>query len=129
MILAVDQRAHPRHPLRLEARHQRLEQVAADAALAQVGIDLDGKHPAGRRLAEASLYARGMRAIGKLPGALIKGDGGSPVAALQKALKLGADGAFGSGTMIAVWNYQKTNAALADTGVAETGTLKALGVA
>ena len=83
----------------------------------------------GRRLAEASLYARGMRAIGKLPGALIKGDGGSPVAALQKALKLGADGAFGSGTMIAVWNYQKTNAALADTGVAETGTLKALGVA
>ena len=52
VVLAIDQRAHARHALRLEARDQRLEQLAADAALAQPGIDLDGEHPAGRRLAE-----------------------------------------------------------------------------
>ncbi len=86
---------------------------------------------AGRRLAEASLFARGMREIGKLPNALIKGDKSdkaSPIAALQKALKIGADGDFGSGTMLAVWNYQKTNAALADSGVADTATRTALKV-
>ena len=85
----------------------------------------------GRRLAEASLYARGMREVGKLPGALIKGDKGdksSPVAALQKALKVGADGSFGPGTMIAVWKYQTTSTELPDTGVADAETLKALGV-
>src|SRR5712691_9897972 len=52
MVLAIDQRAHARDTLLLETRDQRLEQRAADAALAQLGIDLDGEHPARRRLAE-----------------------------------------------------------------------------
>ncbi|MEI6558475.1 MAG: peptidoglycan-binding protein [Rhodospirillaceae bacterium] len=86
---------------------------------------------AGRRLAEASFFARGLRAIGRLEGALIKGDRGdrtSRIAALQTALKVGADGDFGPGTMIAVWSYQKSNAALQGTGVADAPTLSALGV-
>ncbi len=85
----------------------------------------------GRRLAEASLYARGMREVGKLPGALIKGDKGdktSRIAGMQKALKVGADGSFGSGTMLAVWKYQVASKELPDTGVADAGTLEALGV-
>src|SRR6266446_7769713 len=52
MVLAIDQCAHARDTLLLETRDQRLEQRAADAALAQPGIDLDGEHPARRRLAE-----------------------------------------------------------------------------
>lgn len=83
----------------------------------------------GRRLAEAALFARGLRGIGQLPGALIKGDDGPQVAALQKALKTGADGDFGSGTMIAVFNYQKARDSLPNTGVADAATLAALGVA
>jgi len=83
----------------------------------------------GRRLAEAALFARGLRGIGQLPGALIKGDDGSRVVALQKALKIGADGDFGPGTMIAVFDHQKDAASLAATGVADAATLAALGVA
>ena len=85
----------------------------------------------GRRLAEASLFARGLRGAGLLEGVLSKGDKGdktSRIAALQKALKIGADGAFGSGTMIAVWKHQKTVATLADTGVADAATLGGLNV-
>ena len=87
----------------------------------------------GRRLAEAALFARGLRDAGLIPAAtLIKGDKGdrtSPVAALQKALAIGADGDFGSGTMIAVWERQQANPNLTATGVADTDTLQALGVA
>ncbi len=86
----------------------------------------------GRRLAEASLAARGLRSAGQFQNALIKGDKGdhnSRIAAMQKALKIGADGIFGADTMVAVWKYQKTNAALTDTGVADSDTLTALGVA
>ncbi len=52
MVLAVDQGAHAGDTLLLEARDERVEQLAADAALAQLGIDLDGEPPARRRLAE-----------------------------------------------------------------------------
>jgi len=45
MVLAIDQGAHACDALLLEARDQRVEQLAADAALAQLGIDLDGEHP------------------------------------------------------------------------------------
>ena len=52
MVLAIDQGAHARHPPCLEARDQGIEQRAADATLALLGIDLDGEYPAGCRLAE-----------------------------------------------------------------------------
>ena len=84
----------------------------------------------GRRLAEAALFARGLRDAGIIPAAtLIKGDRGSPTAALQKALAIGADGDFGPGTMIAVWQRQKAAPDLTPTGVADADTLAALGVA
>lgn len=85
----------------------------------------------GRRLAEASLFARGMREIGKLPGALIKGDKGdktSRIGALQQALKVSVDGSFGADTMIAVWKFQKGDASLPSIGVADAATLTALNV-
>ncbi len=89
------------------------------------GVPTESNLP-GRRLAEASLYARGMRAIGKLPGALIKGDKSNQVAAMQKKLKIGDDGAFGAQTMIEVWKYQKKSTTLPDTGVADAATLQSL---
>src|SRR6185437_6351062 len=61
VILAIDQRAHARHAVLLEARDQRLEQRGARALQAELWLDLDGEHPAGRRLAE-------------LPGADLAGD-------------------------------------------------------
>jgi GH24 family phage-related lysozyme (muramidase) len=76
----------------------------------------------GRRLAEAALFARGLRGIGLLPGALIKGDRGDAVKPLQTALKLKADGIFGTGTMVSVWTHQ-VDTMLPPTGVADVATL------
>ena len=81
----------------------------------------------GRRLAEASLFARGLRSIALLSGALIKGDKGDSVRPLQTALKLKADGQFGSMTMVSVWTYQGT-AGLPTTGVADVATQSKIGL-
>ncbi len=82
----------------------------------------------GRRLAEAALFARGIRDTGLLPGALIKGDAGDPVKRLQSALRLTADGKFGTQTMVAVWSAQP-GIHQAPTGVADAATLTGLGLA
>jgi GH24 family phage-related lysozyme (muramidase) len=79
----------------------------------------------GRRLAEAALFARGLRGAGMLLGALLKGDGGDAVAHLQDALEIKADGSFGVQTMVHVWHYQSSNN-LPATGVADAGTLHQL---
>jgi len=84
----------------------------------------------GRRLAEAALFARGLRdrpGLGLLTGALIKGDSSDPVRALQGALRVGADGTFGTRTMVSVWEYQE-GAGLPPTGVADAATRTRLGV-
>jgi len=79
----------------------------------------------GRRLAEAALFARGLRSAGMLLGALLKGDEGEAVAHLQEALEIKADGSFGVQTMVHVWHYQ-SNDSLPATGVADVGTLHQL---
>jgi len=79
----------------------------------------------GRRLAEAALFAHGLRSDGMLLGALINGDEGEAVAHLQDALEITADGSFGVQTMVHVWHYQSNNN-LAATGVADAGTLHQL---
>lgn len=86
----------------------------------------------GRRLAEAALFARGLRGIGLMPDALIKGDTGEQVRSLQKTLNdkanlnLSADGKFGTGTMVGVWHYQHS-ANVPDTGVADAATRRDIG--
>src|SRR5690348_15105136 len=52
MVLAIHQRTHACHALRLEARDQCLEELRADTMQAQPGFDLDREYPARRRLAE-----------------------------------------------------------------------------
>jgi hypothetical protein len=82
----------------------------------------------GRRLAEAALFAVGLRSTGLMRDAIIKGDSGDDVKRLQAVLKVGADGQFGTKTMVALWSYQGGSGSLAATGIADTATRAALGV-
>jgi hypothetical protein len=83
---------------------------------------------AGRRLAEAALFARGLRdGAGLMPGVLVKGDSGDRVKGLQNALGLAADGDFGTKTMVSVWQTQDALGQIA-TGVADEALLARIGV-
>ncbi len=79
----------------------------------------------GRRLAEAALFAIGLRGEGLMSDALIKGDSGAAVEKLQTALHINADGAFGFQTLLALWHYQG-GSGLPATGIADTATRAAL---
>ena len=111
---------------------QWLDIVNQIAAMSTIWIPTSGPPTSsnlpGRRLAEAALFARGLRDgvnPSMLPGALLNGDSGSGVTQVQTALGIDADSQFGPHTMVAVWNYQESNG-LTATGVADAATITQL---
>lgn len=98
-----------------------------DMARLWPGAPTDSNLP-GRRYYEAHLFEAGLRGAGIVPAeTLVLADAGDAVAALQDALRIGADGNFGPVTLRAIIAWQRAQG-MPTHGIADPITLRSLGL-
>ena len=121
---------------RWAADKSRWDEITAElAAMTRLWPDTPtASNLSGRRLAEAALFAKGLRGASLIDSrTLAQGDEGEAVTALQTALvqrmaQLSPDGKYGVKTRQAIWRYQRARQLPSITGVADADTLKDLGL-